>query len=601
MTRLASLVVCGALFTASAAAQSAIPERGLAAEGEGRWADALQMYQSALERNPSDAQLWIRVADIETRLGHAAEAIWALEHAAQADPSAAPVLARLSRAYAEANHAAPALHAIEAALAIEPANDDYLRAHAQLATWAGDYRGAEKTYEKLRERFPQDSDLLLALARVRVWRGSTDAAVASYREYVAQPGAVNDAWLELARAESWRGNFAAALDCLARYRRSAGETPAYSRELAATLARGGRPRQALDHVDAMLAASPSDYDLNLSRTLALAALGHQGDAYSSLTQTQALGPDRPEGRTAESVLQSLLGSTAGPSATIYSDSDGLRTFRAAPKVDIGFSSDTRLQGGYEFIDLSARRGSGLEQTSGATDASIEHVWAGLTQRLGFLTLGGTIGQAQAGSRERTTYSGLARLNVSDTFAATFERSFGLFSISPRTVGLGLTRLDHRVAVDWTPGLRYRVAVNASREDLSDGNVRWSVYASPSVAVVRRQRLNLDLGALVQQFGAREDLEDGYYDPSRYEYYALVLSPYWKASENVGVAITAGLGAQRERLAPSFRFGGNASVEATFGIYREWLLKVNGSTTANRRLESGAFRGYSGGAVLVRRF
>lgn len=601
MRRLASVLVCSTAIVVNAAAQSAIPERGLAAEGEGRWTDALQIYQAQIERNPADAELWVRIADIQTRLGRSDEAIAALEHAAKADPSADGILVRLSQAYAAANHAVPALHTIEAALALQPANDDYLRAHAKLATWAGDYRGAEESYKTLRLRHPRDGELILGLARVRVWRGSTDAAVASYREYVALPDASIDVWLELARAESWRGNFAAALDCLETYRRTAGETPAYSRELAATLARGGRPRQALDHADAMLAGSPSDYDLNLSRTLALAALGHQGDAYSSLNHTQALNPERPEAHTAESVLQSLLASSAGPTATIYSDSDGLRTFRAAPKADVGFSSDTRVQGGYEFVDLSARAGSGLEQTSGATDASVEHLWAGLTQRVGFFTVGGTLGQAQAESRERTTYSGFARLSVSDSLTATVERSFGLFSISPRTVGLGLTRLNHRAAIEWMPGLRYRIAVDVSREDLSDGNIRWSVYAAPSVGVLRRQRLNLDLGALVHQFGARDDLDNGYYDPSRYEYYAVVLSPYWKASEDIGVAITTGLGVQRERLAPSFRFGGNASVEATFGIYREWLLKVNGSTTTNRRLESGAFRGYSGGAVLVRRF
>ena len=46
---------------------------------------------------------------------------------------------------------------------------------------------------------------------------------------------------------------------------------------------------------------------------------------------------------------------------------------------------------------------------------------------------------------------------------------------------------------------------------------------------------------------------------------------------------------------------NSSVEATLGIYREWMLKVHGSVTNNRRLDSGAFRGTSGGVVLLRRF
>ena len=46
---------------------------------------------------------------------------------------------------------------------------------------------------------------------------------------------------------------------------------------------------------------------------------------------------------------------------------------------------------------------------------------------------------------------------------------------------------------------------------------------------------------------------------------------------------------------------NTSVEATFGIYREWVLKVQGGATNNRRVDSGAFRGTSGGVVLLRRF
>ena len=48
-------------------------------------------------------------------------------------------------------------------------------------------------------------------------------------------------------------------------------------------------------------------------------------------------------------------------------------------------------------------------------------------------------------------------------------------------------------------------------------------------------------------------------------------------------------------------GGNATVEATFGIYRRWALKVNGGGMFNQRLGSGAFRGYGAGVSLIRRF
>jgi hypothetical protein len=66
-------------------------------------------------------------------------------------------------------------------------------------------------------------------------------------------------------------------------------------------------------------------------------------------------------------------------------------------------------------------------------------------------------------------------------------------------------------------------------------------------------------------------------------------------------MSTALGPQRDSYSPSFRFGGTVSGEATFGIYEPWVLKINASASMNRRLESGAFRGLSGGVVLVRRF
>jgi len=82
---------------------------------------------------------------------------------------------------------------------------------------------------------------------------------------------------------------------------------------------------------------------------------------------------------------------------------------------------------------------------------------------------------------------------------------------------------------------------------------------------------------------------------------VLAAPYWKASENIGVAIFAGMGPQRDDASRGFTLGMNSSVEAAFGIYRDWLLKINGSVTNNRRMDSGAFRGTSFGIVLLRRF
>ena len=436
---------------------------------------------------------------------------------------------------------------------------------------------------------------------MNVWAGHTDAATRLFREYLATPGAAADVWLELARAEGWRGNFAGALAPLHEYRTRVGKTDAYDRELAATLARGGRPRQALRYLEPILAHSPDDYELSLSRTIALASIGRRGDANVTLVVADALQPNRAETIDTAGVLRSLLGSNAGPTTDVYSDSDGLRTMRIAPRFDLGFDSDTRVQGGYEHIALDARVGSGLEQFNGDKSAAVSHGWAGLTQRIGRLTVGGTLGQARLESHDLVTYSGTMKVTPSDTFAFSLERRSTFAAISPRTVALGLSRLIHRGQVEWAPAIRYVVAADASHERLSDGNERWEVFVAPRAAVARTEHLNLDLGFLAHRFGATHDLQNGYYDPREYQYYSVVIAPYWKISDNIGINVSAGLGGQRDDSSTSFRFGGNASAEATFGIYERWLLKVHGSTTANRRLESGAFRGYSSGLVLLRRF
>ena len=582
--------------------QSRVPEAGLAAEGKGHWADAVKIYRGVLADDPQAAELWLRIADIEARLGHPDESIAALDGAAAAAPDDATVHARLSQSHASAGQPAAAVRAIEAALAVQPDSAEYLRAHATLATWAGEYEAAATSYRALHRTHPGDENLMLALARVNMWDGKTDAAVSAYRVYLASSALpVPDAWLELARSESWRGNAAGALGALSQYHVRFGETSAYSRELAATLARGGRPLTALRQLDALLAGVAGDYDLDLSRTVALASAGRHGAAIRSLRRAGVLRPHRAETRATEHLLRSLLGSNVGSSATFYSDSDGLTSMNVSPRFDVGFLSDTRLRGGYEHIELRARAGSGLDQISGAGVATVEHVYAGLSQRLGALTVVGTIGQARPESHQMTTYAGSVQFAPADTFVASLERSSGFAAISPRSAGLGLERLDHKAQIDWRPSVRLHLALEGSREDLSDGNLRWEVFASSRVAVLRTQHVNLDMGLLLHQFGAKHDLDNGYYDPNRYESYSFFVSPYWKASENIGVSASAGLGSQRDDASRTFRTGNNASVEATFGIYERWALKVHASTTNNRRLDSGAFNGHSGGATLLRRF
>ena len=602
MTRLLLTVIACALLAGQAAAQTFVATAGLVAEGEGRWEDALTTYRRELERQPSATELWLRIADIQARLGRPQETIAALERAAQTNLSDDSISSRLSQAYAAAGHATAAQRALEAALAVRPDSDEYLRAHATVATWAGDYDAASSSYRKLREGHPTESDLTLALARVNVWAGHTDAATRLYREYLATPDASADVWLELARAEGWRGNFAGALAPLREYRTRVGETDAYDRELAATLARGGRPRQALRYLEPILAQSPDDYELALSRTIALTGIGRRGDANITLIVADALQPDRAETVAAANVLRSLLGSNAGPTTDVYSDSDGLRTIRIAPRFDVGFDSDTRVQGGYEHIGLQARAGSGLEQVGGEKSAAVSHGWAGLTQRIGRLTVAGTLGQARLESHDLVTYSGSMRVAPSDTFAFSLERrsTFAGDLTAYRRAWLEPAHSSRPNRMDAGHPIccrGRRVVRESCRMATSDG--KCSSLLAP---LLRAPSISISTSASWPTASApRAICRTATTIHASTSITRSVIAPYWKISENVGINVSAGLGGQRDDASTAFRFGGNASAEATFGIYERWLLKVHGSTTTNRRLESGAFRGYSSGLVLLRRF
>ena len=114
-------------------------------------------------------------------------------------------------------------------------------------------------------------------------------------------------------------------------------------------------------------------------------------------------------------------------------------------------------------------------------------------------------------------------------------------------------------------------------------------------------MNLDVGAVVTRLATTTNFDHNYYDPRLYEYYAVGAYPYWKIRESIGLGMSLALGTQRDDFSPGFRFGGNATGEATFGIYHPWALKVTGGATLNQRLGSGAFRGYGAGVSVIRRF
>ena len=560
-----------------------------------------QSLPSSAAPGGADAGGWVQLADVEAQRGNIDGAIEALEKATLAAPGTASLYARLSQAYATAGYAEAALHAIDGALALQPGQAEYLRARATLATWVGDYRAAQDTYRRLQATHPDDLDIALGLARASTWAGDTDQAVKQYKRYLAGNGSNVAVWLELAKAEFWRGNAAAAIKAIDTYKARGGDTDRYLAETAAVLVSAGRPNKADDLTSRLLAQSPGNYELNFTHAMALAGQERTKDARASLDILRQLGPDRPETRTAERVLRTLLSSSAESPVTIYGDSDNLVVQRFTPRAVVALSSGTQFSAGYERSRLEARAHSGLDGIDGETQARYDHVWTGAAQRLGPIAINGQVGYATSGGHSTTTYGIGIAVRPADSIRFTMSRISAPLVVSPRTLGLGVVAVANRAQADWTPTLGTHVVFDGSYQQLSDGNRRWELTFSPRQTVARVAGFNLDLGASVYRLTTSYDFDHGYYDPRHYEYYAATIYPYLKVRENVGVGIMAGLGVQRDNTSPSFHFGGNVGAEATFGIYQPWVVKLSGSATLNGRLDSGAFHGFGASAALVRRF
>lgn len=600
--RLPGWFVLLALWSGLAIAQS-VPDDGLRAEMAGQWTEAIGVYERALTANPAQAHLWERIADIRaTRLNDPASAAGALREAIRFAPNDARLHHKLAQALGAAQDGPGAAAASRRAVELAPDNIDYLRTRAEIAAWQGDYTAAFDSYERMLAITPGDTAARLGIARTQHWQGQLDASKTAYETLLAQAPDAAAPWSEYIGVLAELGDYARAMDALGNTRQRFGDSLAYRKQKARILAWADRPAAALALVEQLAPELRDDYELGYTRTIALHHAHRPREALASLDATTRLRPDSKESVDLARFIRTPLRSNATAGFGYQAGSDDISIRHAYLRGEVVINPETRLFGGTDRQRIHAKAGSLYVKPDGGTSIDYSRVWLGVQHRASpTLSLDAQAGGGRAEGDNTFVYEVGADHEPVDALALRLAHRQDLFAVSPRAAKLGIERRATTLDATWTPDLRWTLAGRLGYDTLSDGNDRWEAQFAPRRAVLRSQRLNLDLGVSGRWFGYDTDPNHGYYAPSSYRRYAVTAFTYWKVSDDDGVSVTFSYGPYKDNTMPAYRNGGDVVLEGFFGIYRDWYLNVKAGLSDYGGGATAGYRSNQFELSLTRRF
>jgi tetratricopeptide (TPR) repeat protein len=554
------------------------------------------------QRFGESREYWLGMADIYALANDDAASSAALEAATRFAPQDHALFYRLAQSFTTEKDASAAAAAIERAVELDPKNLEYLRTRADLASERSDYAMALDSYRRILAVAPDDPGARLGIARVKYWQSRLDESKAAYRGYLAQHPGVAAAAMEYIVVLTELGDYAGAADGLENYRREFSDNVAYRAQKARVLAWAERPMPALALVAELEPVLPDDYELGYTRTVALHYAHRPREALTSLAEVTRLRPNDKETADLARFIRTPLRSNVTFDFGYGTGSDDVTIRRAGVRGEYVVNPETRLFGGADRQWISAAPDSGYEKPDGGTTIGYSRAWLGLRHRLSpKLSVDGQIGSGTAEGDGQFIYELGADMQPMDELAVRLSRRQDLYAVSPRATKLGIEQRTNVLDATWTPDLRYTVETHFAYDTFSDGNDRWEVELAPRRALLRTQRLNLDLGVSGRWFGFDQDPGNGYYAPSHYERYALTAFTYWKITDDDGVSVAFSAGPYKDNTMTGFRTGGDIVAEGFFGLYRDWFLDVKASLSHYGGGETGGYRSRQFELGLTRRF
>ena len=496
-----------------------------------------------------------------------------------------------------------AFASINKAVELAPDTVRYLNEQLSLAGSVQDSFVSAETAFKIYKLQPTDEHLL-SLAQAYQWDNRLNDSADYYKKYLEHHPEQKEVWIEYINIKIWLGQYASALESLDYYKGKFGIDTPYLQAKADALAWGNRPRNAFTVLDSTLKNKPNDYKANYTKTVALKNNLQPIEAVENLKKVEEIGPENIKDNT---FLRKYITTSLRPSVTAglkyYSDTNNISDVTTTLSGEYYLTPASELDAAVRLDILHAKDGSGYEQDNGKESAYYKSTMIGYGSQISQnFSYHAAIGGAEAENRSDLIYKINALWSPINIFSLNMAYGRDFYVVSPRTVARAIKDDNAAITMHWEPTMKVSVDVNSQYDWLSDGNKGWVIDIAPKVLVARTQYWNLDLGPSFNFSGFdRQYTDHGYYAPKLVQEYFATGYLYWKKSDNDGVSLVASAGVIDDSYENTVKPAFSTTLEGTFGIYQDWMLKAAFSIDHNSRYTSEAYTGTSYSLFLTRRF
>jgi hypothetical protein len=436
-------------------------------------------------------------------------------------------------------------------------------------------------------------------AHVMMGQGNAQAAMMLMREHVAEHPGDGAARMDLARYLAWNGDYAKALKVL--LADPAAADSAEGRALQAYILAGAGRMRGARALDAPLLHDPAQaFQANFNEAIALSLGTQPALADVNVEAARALQPGKDVDDVAKRVWVRKA-SFLSFGIPYYWSSDDLSSLQPTLSVEYAVNQALRLTGEIGHWSHGADGNLNFFQSIDGGGVDEDRLLVGLRYAPNeYSALAFAVGHSSIPGDGTTLWRARGDMMFSDSVSATLGFEHDRQAASPRSLSLGITRNSGELQLHFTPDLNWTGDAWLHKDNYSDGNNRSDVILALRRAAVRKPKLILDLGGLVEHMHYDERTLNGYYAPDNYRRYGATAHAYVGLGPETGLSLHAVLGRQRDETFTGWRSANDLDASLVLGALSKWEWRLS-AAYSQRALNTGAYEGYSVSAQVTRRF